>query len=276
MKLTGWTSNTESQRYVCIHYVVLAIDKARSQLNESNKRAQVITIQDEPPNWTSDSDMGLESISEPDIDLPEDEDDFSDAPDHPRSRSGSPDTSLPSASSKFAEEGDTEEDPVDPITPAAGRSSFVNIIPPEVMQKSTSTDTSGSASSAVDSLSFDDEDDVEWVAHDVMTPQQEYTRPASAYDPDPLAESQATISAKASHDSNLSAEPVRQKKKSTKKKHVKVPPQQYPFPATPGGEDASKSPPRRVPQMRTAKARDGGRTQSGGVRGVPADDIDDF
>ena len=37
-----------------------------------------------------------------------------------------------------------------------------------------------------------------------------------------------------------------------------------------------RPPARRVPQMRTAKARDGGRTQSGGVRGVPADDLDDL
>ena len=33
---------------------------------------------------------------------------------------------------------------------------------------------------------------------------------------------------------------------------------------------------KRVPQMRTAKARDGGRTQSGGIKGVLMDDADDF
>ena len=43
-------------------------------MNERNRKAIVITLQDEPPNWTSDSDMGLESISEPDIDLPEEDD----------------------------------------------------------------------------------------------------------------------------------------------------------------------------------------------------------
>jgi hypothetical protein len=31
-------------------------------------------------------------------------------------------------------------------------------------------------------------------------------------------------------------------------------------------------PEKRLPQMRTATARDGGRTKSGGVRGVPFDD----
>ena len=57
---------------------------------------------------------------------------------------------------------------------------------------------------------------------------------------------------------------------------------QYPFPASSAGADENEEeammarpPARRVPQMRTAKARDGGRTQSGGVRGVPADDLDD-
>ena len=65
------------------------------------------------------------------------------------------------------------------------------------------------------------------------------------------------------------------KRKKAKKKKAKVPPppEQYPFPAT---HDEADEPPRRVPQMRTAKARDGGRTQSGGVRGIPADDIEDI
>lgn len=237
----------------------------------------MITLQDEPPNWTSDSDMGLESISEPDIDLPDDddEDEFSDAQDHVRSGSDSPDNSLPSPTSKFTEEGDTEDDPVDPVTPGAGKSSFVNIIPPGMIQKSASTSTTGSTSSGVESLSFDDEDEVEWVGHDVMTPQQEYNTSSPEFE-HTLAESQATINMRASEDSGVSHEHVKHKRKSTKKKSsAKAPPQQYPFPATPG-EEESKSPPRRVPQMRTAKARDGGRTQSGGVRGVPADDIDDF
>ena len=59
--------------------------------------------------------------------------------------------------------------------------------------------------------------------------------------------------------------------------------QQYPFPATtsPGDEEEEvliigRGPGKGLPQMRTAKARDGGRTQSGGVRGVPTDDGDDF
>ena len=226
--------------------------------------------------------MGLESISEPDIDLPEDDDDdddeFSDAQDHEdneRSRSNSPVTSLPSSSSK-AEEGDTEDDPVDPVTPGAGKSSFVNILPP-MLQKSVSTSTTESASSGIDSVSFDDEDEVEWVGHDmdVMTPQQEYYASAAAFDAS-LTESQATISPRSSQSGLGGTEHTKQKRKPGKKKHSKTaPPQQYPFPATADDDDAS-GPPRRIPQMRTAKARDGGRTQSGGVRGVPADDLDDL
>ena len=57
---------------------------------------------------------------------------------------------------------------------------------------------------------------------------------------------------------------------------------QYPFPAADPEEEEPEPPPqmqaqgKRVPQMRTAKARDGGRTQSGGIKGVLMDDADDF
>jgi cysteine protease ATG4 len=58
--------------------------------------------------------------------------------------------------------------------------------------------------------------------------------------------------------------------------------QHYPFPSSTTGEvemggDRKEDDGRRIPQMRTTKARDGGRTQSGGVRGVLlTDDGDDF
>ena len=54
---------------------------------------------------------------------------------------------------------------------------------------------------------------------------------------------------------------------------VVPPPVQYPFPATSQEEVMGEE--KRVPQMRTAKARDGGRTQSGGVKGILMDE-DDF
>ena len=58
--------------------------------------------------------------------------------------------------------------------------------------------------------------------------------------------------------------------------------QHYPFPSsTTGGvetdDDKKEDSGRRIPQMRTTKARDGGRTQSGGVRGILlTEDGDDF
>lgn len=226
-------------------------------------------LQDEPPNWNSDSEMGLESISEPDFDLPDEDDEFADAEDHMRSSSASPDTSLPSNHSKYAEEGDTEDDPVDPITPGPGRNTFMNIRAPGRLEKQASTSTTGS--SQADSLSFDDEDDEEWGAPE-FTPQ---AAPGAGPEAGELLASQATIVREASEGSSVGAEPGRQRKK--KKRPAKAPPpEQYPFPATNADEDEpARSPGKRVPQMRTQKARDGGRTQSGGVRGIPADDIDD-
>lgn len=223
----------------------------------------MLHLQDEPPTWTTDSEMGLESISEPDFDMPDEDDEFADAEDQMRSASASPDTSLPSNHSKYAEEGDTEDDPVDPITPGAGRSTFPEITAPGHIEKQASTSTTGS--SQADSLSFDDEDDEEWAVPQHASQREESTPPDSL-------NSQTTIVREASE--NSVSEPDRHRKKAKKKKaKVPPPPEQYPFPAT---HDEVEEPPRRVPQMRTAKARDGGRTQSGGVRGIPADDIEDM
>ena len=213
--------------------------------------------------------MGLESISEPDFDLPDEDDEFADAEDQLRSASASPDTSLPSTHSKYAEEGDTEDDPVDPITPGPGRSTFSEISAPGRIEKQASTSTTGS--SQADSLSFDDEDDEEWAVPQYAS-QREENQQSSLGDPPDLLNSQATIVREASESSV--SEPDKHRKKAKKKKaKVPPPPEQYPFPAT---HDEADEPPRRVPQMRTAKARDGGRTQSGGVRGIPADDIEDI
>ena len=143
-------------------------------------------------------------------------------------------------------------------------------------QKAPSTSTTGS--SAADSLEFEDDDDDEWVAPELFTPQQEYGAAAPALDP-ALGESQATVRREASDSSqHPTADPEKRRKKSRKQASSNAQPlEQFPFPATAGDEEEYvKSPGKRVPQMRTAKARDGGRTQSGGVRGVPADDLDDF
>lgn len=217
--------------------------------------------------------MGLESISEPDFDLPDEDDDFADAEDRMREGSASPDTSLPSTNSKKSvEEDDTEDDPVDPITPGPGRSTFSDIRAPGHLEKQPSTSTTGS--SHTDSLSFDDEDDEEWEAPE-HTSRPDYSASSALRDPPELLDSQATITRETSESST--SDPGRAHRKKTKKKHTKPKIEQYPFPAT--YHDASEEPTtpieRRIPQMRTQKARDGGRTQSGGVRGIPADDLDD-
>lgn len=214
----------------------------------------------------------MESISEPDIDLPEEDDDFSDAQEDLRSASASPDTSLPSHNSKM-DEDDTEEDPLDPITPGMTKISFKNVRAPGHMQKAPSTSTTGS--SATDSLDFEDEEDEEWLAPEVFTPQPEYGMPTPVIEPPTLDESQLTVTREASDNSHGDADPEKRKRKS-KKKGKDTAPVQFPFPATAGEEEEPKNTGKRVPQMRTQKARDGGRTQSGGVRGIPTDDFDDF
>ena len=214
----------------------------------------------------------MESISEPDIDLPEEDDDFSDAQEDLRSASASPDTSLPSHHSK-TDEDDTEEDLLDPITPGMTKISFKNVRAPGHMQKAPSTSTTGS--SATDSLDFEDEEDEEWLAPEVFTPQPEYGMPTPVIEPPTLDESQLTVTREVSDNSPGDADLEKRKRKS-KKKGKDAAPVQFPFPATAGEEEEPKNTGKRVPQMRTQKARDGGRTQSGGVRGIPTDDFDDF
>lgn len=229
--------------------------------------------------------MGLESISEPDIDLPDEDDEFSDAQDDLRSASASPDTSLPSTNSRpvSMEGGDTEDDPVGPVTPGAAKTSFTDIRAPGHLQKTPSSSTT--ASSNPDSLDFDDEDDEEWVAPELFTPQEdEYNVKTPVIDPPALVASQATITRETSESSQSeAATPEKRRKKSSSSSKRRTarkptPPQQFPFPATQDEDedDTPRSPSKRVPQMRTAVARDGGRTQSGGIRGVPTSDTDDF
>lgn len=216
--------------------------------------------------------MGLESISEPDFDLPDEDDEFADAEDRMREGSASPDTSLPSTNSKYAEEGDTEDDPVDPITPGPGRSMFSELRAPGHLEKQASTSTTGS--SQADSLSFDDEDDEEWEASE-FAPHPGRSAPSTLREPPELLDSQATIMREISESS--SSDPGRSPRKKTKKKSAKPKIEQYPFPATyhDASDELAAPSDRRIPQMRTQKARDGGRTQSGGVRGIPADDLDE-
>lgn len=273
-------------------------------------KATLITLQDEPPHWTSDSDMGLESISEPDIDMPEDDEDELERFSSERSPSASPDTSVSAQDGVAAKsEVDTEEDPIDPITPGPGKGSFDIIESPQKKEDLTVNVSRG----ANESLTFDDEEDEdeEWVDPSEFTPQTPspgwHIPSLPPSDPPsqsqsthsqhpflqapPMTESRSSSSAMSRQSSSGSSKPRerRKPKKSTSSSGHTVmtrtrsssqDQQQYPFPATaPGDEEdipIGRSMGKGIPQMRTAKARDGGRTQSGGVRGVPTDDGDDF
>lgn len=233
--------------------------------------------------------MGLESISEPDIDMPDD-DEFSLG----NSPAGSVNGSGVGGSVKS--EVDTEEDPIAPLTPSAGKASFdIDTTAPERMKREASSQSSQ------DSLSFDDEDDEEWEdPAEFPTPQMPSepnpvhirASPSHIEAPPVLAPSRSTSST-TSKGTTASTDKARRKAKKTSgsvKTPRAIPPQQeaqvqYPFPATYPGEEETDVPPsppdpqgqgKRVPQMRTAKARDGGRTQSGGVKGILMDDVDDF
>lgn len=250
---------------------------------------QIFYIHDEPPSWPSDPDdsIGLESISEPDIDMPEDDDgDFSDGV---RSPSASPDTSVQGVGSKS--EADTEDDPIGPVTPgpSTAKSSF-DIPQHKVMAKSKS-------SSVDEPIDFDDEEDEEWLdpapypeADSEPTPA--VVRAEQQVHAPPMKPSLSTGSTTST--STNGSKKRKKTKKGSREKQVPVPvpmpPVQFPFPATNPDDEGSprevedfeerervstETGSKRVPQMRTAKARDGGRTQSGGVRGVPADDFDD-
>ncbi|GBE78643.1 peptidase family C54-domain-containing protein [Sparassis latifolia] len=258
----------------------------RKRMNDlSHTHKTIFTIQDEPPSWPSDSDdnMGLESISEPDIDMPEDDDE--DALDDDRSSSTSPDTSVSVQDGGAKSEADTEEDPVGPITPGAGKNSLdiphpaKGTVPQPISRES--------------SLDFDDDEDEEWMDPSTDTPPlspdaevpppSPSSPPVQVYAP-PLAQATSTgstISA-STHASGKKRRKFKSKKSGSGSGSALPEPQmQFPFPATQAEEPLSdaqleETRSKRIPQMRTAKARDGGRTQSGGVRGVPADDMDDF
>ncbi|GLB41114.1 putative cysteine protease [Lyophyllum shimeji] len=239
----------------------------------------VFSVQDEPPTWPSDSDdnMGLESISEPDdLDMDmgmeededgEDEDEDEGAEQFFDTRSASASTSSASGSGSAAgnksrrgrsEEVDTEEDPVDPITPLPNA------------RFSIDAPISGRKTA-------DNEDRERW----------------SLFPPLPIPPS---------------AQPANEVKRSSGKKNSKkgkkgevpvpvplvkmpTPPltrqqqqqqEHFPFPVThryadetspmePEQRNRNSSSKSNGKRMHTARARDGGRTQSGGVKGVLTD-----
>ncbi|KDQ51386.1 hypothetical protein JAAARDRAFT_199213 [Jaapia argillacea MUCL 33604] len=234
----------------------------RQRINELSKNNKTIfSIQDEPPTWPSDSDefMGLESISDPemDMDMPEEEEEeYADA----RSLSISPDTSMQGGGK--GSEADTEEDPIGPITPGPNSRTTFEIVD----DKSRNTFGEDEATEPPNDLEDDD-----WVDPSIPTPIAEPS-PPPVQDPSPPEEHHRKSKSKDS------GERKHGKKSRKAPTHSSYPSEQqhYPFPVTVEDPEDSVVSARgtnskRIPQMHSVKARDGGRTQSGGVKGAPTE-----
>lgn len=211
--------------------------------------------------------MGLESISEPDIDMEfdgeredqepvENEDQFFDT----RS-SDSPVTKGQGS------EIDTEEDPVGPITP--GPNSMFEV------------DKHGKGKEAVDDfeeISAED-DDEDWVDPSLPTP----LAPSSQQPYAPPLEKSISTSSTSSAGSGGKGQSKKAAGRKSKKSSVPLmkmpvkPEAHFPFPRSleesvhDGGRGPEAEPYER--RMNNARARDGGRTESGGVKAVLTEDM---
>ena len=212
--------------------------------------------------------MGLESIDEPDdleLDLEDDpkvekadNDDFFDT----RSTSVSPVESSVKGGAKGSE-ADTEEYPIGPLTPGPN-STF------EVDKRGDEHENGLSKDDDFEEIDGHDEDDDEWVDPSIPTPL------AKPMDRPFVQQTKSTGSSK-------SLESKEKGKRGKKKKTIPVvkapsPPlrteEHFPFPRsleesfheqTDGGRFEKR--------MNNARARDGGRTESGGVKAVLTDDV---
>ena len=148
---------------------------------------KIFAIQDEPPSWPSDSDdMGLESMSDVDVDIEGPEDAFSpdmddtdekdlldedkvEADEINRRRS-----SDEEGKHRRSEDVLTEEDPVGPVTPGAGDLSHEQAI--EQAQGKDASKFAKQQEEKLINLGSDDDqgyldDDEEWIATSMPTPQ---------------------------------------------------------------------------------------------------------
>lgn len=159
------------------------------------------------------------------------------------------------ASKSGQSEADTEDDPVGPMTPGPTVTSTTETtVTPQRKAHAVSFSRTTSASDG-------DLDDEEWVDPtpipatplDATPP----TFPITGGRGDAVAVPMPPMMAKAKSSGST---------KSRKRKEARAP---VPFPSSSQAEGADDRP-RRLPQMSTARGRDGGRTQSGGVKGVIA------
>ena len=215
-------------------------------------------------------DDSLESMSEP-----EEEDDVPDDKDSSRSGGGDDEVhvqededsdgdffdagegatiddrvSSRAASKSGQSEGDTEDDPVGPMTPGPTDSRTGETTTPQRKVHAVSFSRTTSADDG-------DLDDEEWVDPTPI--------PATPLDATPPLFPSTTSSSVGSSAPMMAKTKSSSSTKSRKRKEARAP---VPFPSSQaeGADDR----PRRVPQMSTARGRDGGRTQSGGVKGVIA------
>ncbi|KAJ4469197.1 peptidase family C54-domain-containing protein [Lentinula aciculospora] len=272
----------------------------------------IFSILDEAPSWAADSadNMGLESMSDPDeVDTIElgDEDDSRLEEDDPspdvslQFRSRSTSLSLSSASQhgstggtrsdrSKSEEIDTEEDPVDPITPGPSITRFDSSVV-HVPLSGDSHDQEGSFDDADDDI----EDD--WVEPSIpSTPihsshgAQSSTDDSAGPAPAPAIEQTRSTSSTASK----KKKPKKQVPVPVPKVRLPSPRESFPFPVATeevsaegpisvsysssssmsgaGDDSVGVGASIREKRMHNARARDGGRTQSGGVKGVLTDD----
>ena len=208
---------------------------------------------------------------------------------------------------KRSSEVDTEEDPIGPITPHAATFAERGIVQGAKVKGKEKTIPGGFGDD--DDDDDDDEDlgvggegDIEddWVDSGLITPpsvlsssksEVEVTKAESANTEEGTSSKSKSKSGSKHRDKDKERQQTKSKSRRLHTTPKTVPiveattaatiAQHYPFPSSTTGEveteDDKKEGGRRIPQMRTTKARDGGRTQSGGVRGVLlTDDGDDF
>jgi cysteine protease ATG4 len=203
-------------------------------------------------------------------------------------RSGSPSSEGAERRRGKSIEIDTEEDPVAPITPGSGAQTFSIDV-----SESANGKTEVAVKSAKKREEFDDDMDDDWVDSSMSSPHRSLQ---------PSLPPQKTVSVEAPPLGKGKLNGGKKGKRGKKGKEVvtikspnmrpgvdqgqQSPPQQqhYPFPVSQRSTDEGLLPlqeenMRNLPgvvkgkRMHTTRARDGGRTQSGGVKGVlPIDD----
>ncbi|EIW75969.1 hypothetical protein CONPUDRAFT_111807 [Coniophora puteana RWD-64-598 SS2] len=275
-----------------------------------HRNKTIFAIQDEPPNW-SEENVGLESIYDED-----DEDELAETEDgdeadrffDTRSASGSP----AGSSARKGSEVDTEEDPIGPITPGPNSTFEVHKHGKEAEREKREPEPEPEddfedlgRDDGEDGV--DDDDDEDWVDPGMPTPGPTQVQffPSSnpAGEPPELERPQPSQRQSPSRHETLKARSGsagsegRLKEKKSKKQSSSSsrkdkersgststspsPPaqgqgQHFPFPSSMEESFHDETGERLANRMNNARARDGGRTESGGVKAIIAEDGVDY